>query len=252
MIINLLSDIHSEFWEDKKAYRSPGEGDVLILAGDIGLADDLKHGRGYFQQFLDECSQNYTKVFYVLGNHECYHGDFLTTESIIREHLPANITLLQNQSEHYEGIHFVGATLWTDFNNANANTMADMEKTMSEYNCAWHGDRFLSPVDTLHEHDSTIQWFNQVLPTLRGKKVVITHHLPSMKSLAGRYIHTPFGYATNLTQMIETYQPELWVHGHCHQTADYKIGNTRIVSNPYGYHGYELNKNFINPCTLTV
>jgi hypothetical protein len=36
------------------------------------------------------------------------------------------------------------------------------------------------------------------------------------------------------------------VHGHIHENNDYMVGNCRIISNPRGYHGMELNPNF-NP-----
>jgi Icc-related predicted phosphoesterase len=35
--------------------------------------------------------------------------------------------------------------------------------------------------------------------------------------------------------LIEAYQPALWVHGHVHNSSDYRIGRTRIVANPHGY-----------------
>ena len=53
----------------------------------------------------------------MMGNHEHYYGNFTTTESIIRAYLPDNIRLLQNESVHYGGVHWIGATMWTDFNN---------------------------------------------------------------------------------------------------------------------------------------
>lgn len=235
MKIKIMSDVHTEFWTDND-YQSPGEGDVLVLAGDIGVAVDLENGERMYRRFLADCSQNYNKVFMVMGNHAHYHGDFLTTESIIRENLPHNFTLLQNQSEYYEGVHFIGSTLWADFMGANPTVIESAGKCMNDYNLVTHGDRHLQPSDTLHEHDETLAWFNQVLDTLRGPKVVITHHCPSFDSLSGRYADgIPGAYATDLRSLVNHYVPNLWIHGHCHIPADYKIGYTRVVSNPFGY-----------------
>ena len=36
----------------------------------------------------------------------------------------------------------------------------------------------------------------------------------------------------------------LWVHGHTHDSADYTIGATRVLCNPRGYSGVELNPRF--------
>ena len=38
--------------------------------------------------------------------------------------------------------------------------------------------------------------------------------------------------------LIEAHQPTLWVHGHVHNSSDYRVGTTRIVCNPHGY-GFE-------------
>jgi Icc-related predicted phosphoesterase len=43
------------------------------------------------------------------------------------------------------------------------------------------------------------------------------------------------GFITDLTRLIMQYSPELWIHGHVHDSFDYRIGATRIVANPRGY-----------------
>lgn len=42
-------------------------------------------------------------------------------------------------------------------------------------------------------------------------------------------------YASDLTEMIMHYQPDLWVHGHLHKSCNYQIGKARIICNPRGY-----------------
>ena len=42
-------------------------------------------------------------------------------------------------------------------------------------------------------------------------------------------------YASDLGEMIETYRPEIWLHGHVHVSHDYTHADTRIISNPRGY-----------------
>jgi Icc-related predicted phosphoesterase len=68
---------------------------------------------------------------------------------------------------------------------------------------------------------------------------VITHHAPSHKSLP-QAVKSDLGllcaaYASSLDELIIKSEPLLWIHGHIHQPQNYKIGNTRIVSNPRGY-----------------
>jgi len=245
--INLCSDIHTEFWQKERDYYHPGTGDVLVLAGDIGIAGDLADEESMFQRFLRDCVAGYNKVYMVLGNHSYYNFDFLKAEQQHRDLMPEGITLLQNQSEYYNGVHFIGATLWADFNNGNPAMMREAGECMNDYHCITHGDRMLTPADTLHEHDETITWFNQCLPMLRGKKVLITHHCVTHQSLSGRYAGSmSSAYATDLTRLLEQYSPDMALHGHCHESANYKVGNTLVACNPRGYSPEAINKNF-NP-----
>jgi len=41
---------------------------------------------------------------------------------------------------------------------------------------------------------------------------------------------------SDLEGLILASRPALWVHGHVHDSHDYRIGSTRIVCNPRGYH----------------
>jgi len=246
MKVNLLSDLHTEFWSDLAVH--PGEGDVLILAGDIGLALTLKTTSGrYYREFLKTASESYNKVFYVLGNHEYYDYTFEDTLTDIQEFVYDNFTVLNNSSEFYNGVHFVGATLWTGFDKANPVVMKDAGDCMNDYDLIILGEDKLHPEDTLWEHNNSVEWFNQVLPTLNGDVVMITHHAPSIQSIKGRYDRemTKHAYHTDLTRLIANHPNlKVWCHGHTHVQNDYKVQQCRVLSNPFGYDGYELNKSF--------
>lgn len=41
-------------------------------------------------------------------------------------------------------------------------------------------------------------------------------------------------YASDLEPILLSRKPDLWVHGHVHNSNDYRIGTTRVVSNPKG------------------
>jgi Icc-related predicted phosphoesterase len=43
--------------------------------------------------------------------------------------------------------------------------------------------------------------------------------------------------------IIRSRRPSLWIHGHTHESRDYRLGATRIVANPCGYPG-ALNRSF--------
>jgi Icc-related predicted phosphoesterase len=40
---------------------------------------------------------------------------------------------------------------------------------------------------------------------------------------------------SDLTAVIEAGRPDLWVHGHVHESFDYHLSDTRIICNPHGY-----------------
>ena len=246
MKIKLLSDVHTEFWTDQEL--KPGTGEVLILAGDIGLVSDLGTKHGYiFQQFLELCASGYEKVFYVMGNHEHYHFDVERTADTLRTYLPGNFTLLDDSSEFFRGVHFVGGTMWADFEKGNKEVMWDCQQAMTDYHLTLKGDRELTPKDTLKLHEESVEWFDDCLDSLRGPVVVITHHAPSFRSVTGRYADSTISgaYYSDRESMIMKY-PNIvnWCHGHVHRTSNYYIGECNVIANPFGYHPDALNEEF--------
>ncbi len=67
--------------------------------------------------------------------------------------------------------------------------------------------------------------------------MVVTHHSPSAQSIPRQYENDILSasYASNLDNLVRELEPDLWVHGHMHETCDYLIGKTRVVCNPRGY-----------------
>ena len=88
--ITVVSDLHLEF-STIKLENTQGA-DVLILSGDIGMsqllhdfpveqADPIYNRARYqmamdFREFLKDCSNSFTNVIYISGNHEFYQGKF--------------------------------------------------------------------------------------------------------------------------------------------------------------------------------
>src|SRR5690606_25858662 len=84
-----------------------------------------------------------------------------------------------------------------------------------------------------------------------NRLVVVSHHAPSPKSINGKYaagskyVHLNSGYYSDLEHAMPGVS--LWVHGHMHDSFDYRVGDdTRVVCNPSGILGHALNPNF-NP-----
>jgi hypothetical protein len=106
-----------------------------------------------------------------------------------------------------------------------------------------------SPEDAMHDHKLFMDYLTHVLSGHKDKKVVVIgHHAPSNLSVHPRYANDDLmngGYRSSLDFFIEDH-PEvvLWVHGHTHETFDYKIRNTRVFCNPRGYVNYEIRADY--------
>ena len=235
-------------FDDKYKFHA-GSGEVLLLCGDIFPVCDITK----YQWFLDQVSERYEQVFWIFGNHEFYDGNLFTSHDSVRDLLPYNITLLENESVFYKGVHYVGCTLWTNFNNWDYGDMAVAQSSMNDYVMIDAGNDYLWASDTAQKHDESLEWLKQCLPTLKGPVVVMTHHAPSYESIQGDYAsRLQSAYASDLKGLIEGHSIHAWCHGHIHNSVKYNIGDTIVRSNPRGYNNYKLNPDFAESCTWTI
>ena len=241
MKINFISDLHLEFGPLE---IEPEAGDVLVLAGDI----DIK-GR---VDWINTIASKFNHVIYVLGNHEFYRGTIDSIYKKTRERLVDNVHLLENESITIAGVTFHGATLWSDFLNGNPMSYLQCDQAINDYRLIRAGDgkhRFKPQIaHSLHNISKVFLQEN-----VKEGDVVVTHMAPSLLSIHEKYkndMNINGSYASDLSELILDTKPELWFHGHVHTSFDYNVGNTRILCNPRGYVGEELNSEF-EPNALT-
>lgn len=250
MKLRIFSDLHLEHWV--ACQRIPvGTGDILVLAGDIMCAKHFKTN-GYihsnYEWFLNECSQNYSHVLYVLGNHEFYGYNYEGTFNKIRKNLPNNFYLLNDESITINEWNFIGFTLWADFRNENPLEMMEAHSYMNDYKSIRIGSNYrkLNPNDTLAFHNASKNYLLSQLKNFNENVFVISHHAPSYQSIANEF-KTSFhngAYCSDLDSLIlEHPQIKYWVHGHTHTTFDYNIGDCRVLCNPGGYPGQDTGFN---------
>lgn len=249
MKIQLASDLHLEF-SDYHVHNAGA--DMLILAGDILLADYLKRsddsekGRRY-RDFLARCADDFDHVIYIAGNHEFYNGDFVGSLDVLHSYCDQwdHVHFMENDTVCIMGVTFVGATLWTDLNRRDPLTVHAVDGMMNDYQQIRNdsaGYRKLQAVDTLHRHDHSLAYIKNAVSVADDPVVVVTHHTPSFLSCDEQYKDDTVmngAFHSELGDYIAD-QPKIryWVHGHTHTACDYTIGDTRVLCNPRGYETY--------------
>lgn len=230
-----------EFW---RYPRFPDVvGDVLVLAGDICLT--FKNVLEEFRKWLASVN---VPVIYVFGNHEYYQADFETVPSQIKEFLKDldHVHILDRGTVVIDGVTFIGATLWT-----NLGVRGEMIIRNSKMDIRAIKNFTIDKWNKSHRHD--LDYITHVLENTKDddtKKVIVTHHSPSYKSVSPRFINDSLnvGFHNSLEHLIIKYKPEIWIHGHTHDPMDYVISNTRVLCNPMGYplenlpEGFSLRK----------
>jgi predicted phosphodiesterase len=241
--IKIFSDIHLEHYVSGQPLPHLGTGDILILAGDILSARYFKTD-GYlhkvYDTFLEDCSKNFNQVLYVLGNHSFYGYNYEGTFKTIKEHLPDNFHLLENDTIKIGDWNFLGFTFWTNFRNANPIEMLDAEQYMNDYKVIRIASNYrkLRAQDTLNLHLKSRDYLLKQLETLKENVFVISHHAPSYRSIADEFKTASCNgaYCSDYDGLIMSNpQIKYWVHGHTHTPFDYKIGECRVICNPVGY-----------------
>ncbi|MBN2705934.1 MAG: metallophosphoesterase [Deltaproteobacteria bacterium] len=246
MRIRVLSDLHLEF---EPLFLPAAGAEVVVLAGDI--AQDT----GGLNWIEENCAG--LPVVYVPGNHEFYGSEYFEALARLRRGAAtAGVHFLENEAVEIGGLRFLGCTLWTDFNlYREVNFHAKCARRgISDFSSIRvreaDAERFLSPKDVLNFFQQSKDWLRASLAESDPERtVVVTHSAPAWGSLARCYAGdslTPF-FIVDLENLIKKYQPRLWLHGHTHNSFDYKLGRTRIVCNPRGYAGenrgdFDLNK----------
>jgi hypothetical protein len=254
MKVKVVSDLHLEFCEHGQGVPDLGEGNILILGGDILCARHLKTNgklKEVYNSFLYKCVENFDRVLFIPGNHEFYGHNYEGTLEVLRTHLNPHIDFLHDSHVIVDDWVFIGCTLWTDFNNESPLEMLDAEQYMNDYRTIRIGSNFrtLRSSDTLQFHRRSKQYIFDKCEEFKDKNIwVLTHHGPSRQSIPYRFIKSVNGaYVSDLDDSILGHpQIKYWSHGHTHDSFDYKIGDCRIVCNPRGYWT-GVNSNHLNP-----
>lgn len=255
MKLKLWSDLHLEFSKHQFNHIwTPSEDDketILLLAGDIDIG---LNG----QEFITVMCQNFRHVIRICGNHEFYGKEFnkiIEGWKKFEEEGPENFHFLHNDWRIIDNVRIIGGTMWTGLNNGDPLIVYTVGTGLNDYNTIRHEYRKIRPDFTMAQHRAFVKFLNEKLAEdFDGKTVVVTHHSPGDKTRSAYHGgDLDYAYYACLEDMLNAQEKiALWVHGHTHISQDYTVNKTRIVCNPFGYYGYDINPKFNKDLILEV
>ena len=225
--LQIASDIHREFGHNPLV---PNIGaDVLVLAGDIGYAEDST-----IEWIRDELAGRYEAILYVPGNHEFYGLDYHRANSHMEEMaMYGEYEWMNNKAVEVSGQRFVGTPLWANFCHE-ARSMLQAGAAINDFHKIRYNGDVLTPADMLDLHDEAKAF---LLKETRPGDVVITHWPPTLKAAHPDYPMDGIAryFSADIPEVIEATRPTLWICGHTHHNVNFMLGETRILSNQGGY-----------------
>jgi predicted phosphodiesterase len=234
MKIQYLSDLHLEFAQNDRYMQNNlpnGDADILLLSGDIvPLHDDQLNNR-----FFSHISQQYKQVYWVPGNHEFYFRNLAEYPATYNIPLFKNINLVNNVVIEIEGVSLIFSALWSHISSKNEKVI---EQSVSDFRCIELNGRKLKAADFNELHKQSIDFITNALQTAKGKKVVVTHHVPSVRCNSDEHANSPINeaFCVDLTSFIEQCGANFWVYGHSHfNQKPLIIGKTMLLTNQLGY-----------------
>lgn len=256
MFIRYMSDIHLEFGWMHIMSLEEDKDSVLVLAGDIGVIHN-KSLSDTLGRFLVDASVQFRAVIYVLGNHEFYGESLDVVRDQIRTKIATlgltNVFVLEDQTHVIDDVAFIGSTLWTDYNNNPMDKILG-EQALNDFRVIHTGpptgfDRTIRADDLAKIHNRSRYFiFEEVKKQkqLGNKTVVVVHHGVSYQSVHQRFKGDPYNgsFVSEMSKDIIDAQPNIVIHGHVHNAFDYMIDDTRVLVNPRGYIGHDIENGF--------
>ena len=246
MKIQILSDLHLEFRGKYPTIST--KADIIVVAGDLAASTPAT---GTFWAWVR--TKTDVPILYVLGNHEfyghCWPDIIDNYRRVAEDH---RITVLENDTFIYNGIYFLGTTLWTDLDSGKCIPAAI--NSMNDFYYIRKKKGKFQVQDWLNAHKQAVGWLEDELTKQKhSTKVVITHHGPSFYLVSEMFKGDVLNGAffAQLDNLILHANPDLWLYGHSHCFCDKEIGSTRCIANPRGYP-YEDTTGFKDPFLIEV
>lgn len=268
MYLYPISDVHlgmrKEFLNEKNILAALGflndykDNIILCVCGDLG---ERYEGILWIQKVLSLFPQ--LRVVYTPGNHEFYgHNiDILTYDLYDIGQEIDRLFILDGKYifEHViDNIHFIGAPLWTDYNNNSSAIKNEVQRQLNDYRVitATNNFKLVTTERILTEHYVQKKNIFKKLEKCVGPSIVMTHHSPIILDVS-RINNLTYAYCSDFTPIFDNLEklPQYWLSGHTHQShiknVTFKKGSIQFISNQMGYPK-ELYSGYTSNCILEV
>ncbi|AQA18975.1 hypothetical protein BST95_12705 [Halioglobus japonicus] len=249
MKIAVASDMHCEMRDERYGEQSddwlmglfPSDADIIVLAGDCAV------GQGLVSLAERVHKLTATEVLVVAGNHEYYYSDLQTRTAWYKEAFSKtpNIHFLERDCFEVDGYHFLGCTLWTGFECLGNQTLSmylsgQAGTDMSDFWLIRCNGIQLTPRAMREIHLDSRKWLgDQLAKHAPDKTIVVTHFPPSLATVNVTKVQDTLKayYVSGVDDLVDKYQPRLWIYGHNHYSDSLNLGQTHCFSNQVGYPG---------------
>ena len=254
MKIRVMSDLHVDVncTTDFGFIKKLNNCDLNIIAGDIAGDHVIE------KNFLDTLHTE-KPIVCVAGNHLGYNSERFKEQEktkdfmikTLQQNFKGPICYLENEYITVQNKIIFGGVMYSNFNLYGNTTLykSYAERGMNDFVYVKTKDkdsyRTITPDDYVRSFNKFLASLDDTISHTEGDIIVVTHFAPSQKSISEKYNGmwrslNP-AYASNLETFIkDNPRIKLWVHGHMHDTFNYKIGKCKVICYPYGY-GWDRN-----------
>ncbi len=252
MTLQYASDLHLEFPKNRDFLKENPilpKAEILILAGDIMPFSQIEK----YDYFFDYLAANFTRTYWLPGNHEYYGGDVLKDSGTINREIRSTVYLINNNTVVEGNTTLVFTTLWTHITPVN---QYQIQQQLNDFNLIKYGTETFTAFHYNRLYQENMDFLKKALSNNTTEKtVIITHHVPTFLKYPEMYKNDPLNeaFAVELFDFIMETKPDYWIFGHHHTNIpNFKIGNTQLCTNQLGYVDYNEHKGFDPEKTILV
>lgn len=244
-----------------------GDIDLMILAGDISIANGVKKGLSAIDYAEKIALYLGVPVILIAGNHDFYLGDINKTLAALEQegNKRRSIHFLEQDvflfSQDDKRLYVLGTTLWTDFDlfGDAKKAMILANESLNDFRQIRDEDFLFTPEASRERHFIARNWLKETSRFIQKDDpeatiLIVTHHAPCFASVPEdrRNNALSAAYASRMEKEIAEMRPAAWIHGHLHGVRRHSIADVPVICAARGYIGHESEAVDFLPQTLIL